>query len=207
MNVTSILALGLIMFVFSSCETQRSGYPDPYKNPLIVLVLPIFQKDLLKFEEDKKAYVKEVELWSKRERNWKYKENDFMKSLSNKELEAYGEFKETYKKGGAKHLLAYRKFDDMIHESPDIKKRTTFKWLCREEGELIKQAETLDSKTQELEKRRKYWADMAAWFEKEHRKSEEDRQHREIVSAIRGIDSTLEQWRMQQWSQQWLWTK
>lgn len=207
MNVISILALGLIMFAFSSCETYRSGYPDPYKNPMIVLALQYLQPELLKFEEDKKAYIKEVELWSTGERKWKQEENDFMKSLSNEELEAFAEFKETYKQGGAKHLLAYRKFETLLHESLDIKKLTTFKWLCREERELMKQAETLDSKTQELEKERKRWADLAAWLEKEHRKAEEDRRHREIVSAIRGIDSTLEQWRMQQWSQKWLWNR
>jgi hypothetical protein len=207
MNITSILALGLIMFAISSCETQRSGYPDPYKNPFIVSAMPYIQKDLIKFEEDNKTYANEVALWSSKVKLWKQKENDFMKSLSNEELQAYSEFKETYKQSDAKHLLAYRKFDSLLSESTDPKKLSTFKWLCREEGELMKQGETLDAKFQELEKRRKRWAEMAAWLEKEHRKAEEDRRYQEIVSAIRGIDSTLEQWRMQQWSQQWLWKR
>jgi hypothetical protein len=180
MKVITTLVLGLIVFAISSCVKQSGTYPDPYNNPLIVLANQILLK---KFEEDKKVYAKEVELLLARARAWKHKENDFMKSLSNEELQTYAELKETFKQGDAKHLLAYRKFETLLHESADLKKLTTFKWLRREGGELTKQNEELEAKFQKLEERRKAWIDEAAWLEKEHLKAKEDSRYQEAISA------------------------
>lgn len=125
---------------------------------------------------------------STRLRTGKQKETDFMKSLSNEELQAYSEFKETYKQGDAKHLLAYRKFETLLRESPDSKKLITFKWICREDAELVKQGEALNSKFHELEKKRKSFAEIDAWLEKEHLKAKEDSRYREIISEIKSAN-------------------
>lgn len=185
MKVISILVLSLILLVVSSCAKQISTTSDPCKNPFIVIANKIL---LEQFEKDKKAYDKRVELWVARVRVWKEKENDFLKNLFNEELQAYAGFKETYKQGNAKHLLAYRKFEKLLLESAEFKKLTAFKRLCKEEGELTKEGEILDAKFHELEKSRNQLVRIASWMEKEHLKAEEDRRYQEMMSEIRSAN-------------------
>lgn len=200
MKAARTFALGLVLLVVPSCAKRIT------LNDFLAPVYKICHDDILKLDEDKKAFAQEVETWSAKVKVWKQREYVFMNSLSNDELQGYSEFKDSFTQGDAKHLLARRKFLALLQESADLNKLTTFKWLEREGGELIKQNDTLDAKWQELEKRRKQLVRLSLALEETKRKADEERRYQETLSAIRGIGSSLDslrfgldQWRMQQW--------
>lgn len=97
----------------------------------------------------------------------------------------------------------------LLEDSGDFKKLTTFKWLCREGGELIKQSATLDTKWDELEKKKTQLNEQLSLINKMERTIEEERRYREMLSSIRGIGSSLDnlrfgldQWKTQQFLMQ-----
>ena len=203
MNVAWTFVLCLALLAISSCAIQERNR-DPFG------LHAFYNQEIIKFEEDSKTLGQEYLNWSAKVKNWKQKEYYFLNSLSNEELQAYSELKDTYNQNKLpKHLIALRKFMALLDESGDINKLVTFKWLIREGEELIKQSAMLDSKWEKLEKRQKELAQQLSALKEMERKVEEERRYREMLSAIKGIGSGLDnlrfgldQWRMQQWLQQ-----
>ena len=128
---------------------------------------------------------------------WIEKWKGFLNTLSNTELKANSEMEEALKNHeDAKLILARRNFLNQLIKSPE--KYVTYQKLIREVDELCKENDKLNAKMSNLNKAINATAQYRASME-------EERKHEEMVSAIKGVSSSidtmrfdLEQWKMQQ---------
>ncbi len=194
MKVANTFVLCIVVIVGSSCGLQMARDLAEIKR----LNNQIYIDSIIKFNKDSESLAKDVADYKAKITSWRQKREEFLNSLSNEELKPYSEFIEANTNNNeAKSIIALRNFINLLQKSDSPKKLTMYKNIVHEAVELEKKENELNDRLQELVKDEK-------WLVSVKQSMKEERKHKEMVSAIKGVSSSinsmrfdLEQWRMQ----------
>jgi hypothetical protein len=199
-NTLTPCLFAIVIIVVSSCAKEPN---------LLDLTLnyayTFHQESITKFNKDVEQFVKEFEAYKMLYKSYKTKEDTFFNSLSNDELKAYSEVIEAYKNNNTPNLIiAKRKYLNLLEQHRTKNELYIFNNLLKEGAQVDMKYAELHIKAKELDKRQKEIRERSAAYSELERKREEDVKRREMLSAVKGISSSidsmrfdLEQYRMQ----------